>query len=351
MIWPRVRLAIQTAVAAGAAFGFATYFALPQGYWAVVTAMLVVQASVGASLGLAMDRLLATVLGATVGGIVLAVFGEAPVIVGPLLIVCVAGLTFVAAQRPSLRLAPVSAAIVILADLQSGTPLASAANRVVEIGVGALIAVIVSVLVFPSRAGQSLAKQVGGVLPIFGEHLRGTIGVALGQMRTEAEFIALNARVRVALGAAETLVREAQREIAGHVASHADPAAVVRTMRRLWYTQMMAARAARQPLPPPAQAILEPSLVAVREAACAAIDGLGQSYRDGVALPPLEEVEAALAQFNAGVFALRQSGVMKEMATEDVAQIFSLAFALGQIGQNLRDLAGRYADLDGRVAV
>lgn len=348
--WPRARLAIQTAIAAGAAYGVAATLALPQGYWAVVTAMLVVQANVGASLGLAVDRLLATLLGAATGGLVLAVFGDSPAIIGPLLVACVAGLTFVAAQRPSLRLAPVTAVIVILADLQTGSALASAVNRVVEIGVGAVIAVAVSMLVFPSRAGQTLAQQVGRILPVFAEHLRGTIDAALGTERTEAEFIALNAKTRVALGAAETLVKEAQREIAGHIANHADPAAVVRTMRRLWYTQMMAARAARQPLPEQARAVLGPSLLLVRDAAPLAIEAIGTSYREGTEPPGLEAVERALAALNASVVALRQSGVMRDMTTEDVAQIFSLTFALSQIGQNLRDLADRYADLQGRFA-
>lgn len=348
--WPRIRQAIQTTVAAVAAYGLATSLSLPQGYWAVVTAMLVVQTSVGASLGLAIDRLLATLLGAAVGGALLAGFGDSARLIMPLLAVSVGGLTYLAAQRPSLRLAPVTAVIVILADLQSGgSPLASAATRVLEIGIGAVIALIVALFLFPSRAGQALCMQLGRLLPVFAEHLRGTIDVALGGTRTEADFIALNARARAGFGTTEALAGEARREIAGRVADHADPAAAVRTMRRLWYTLMMAARAARQPLPPLALNVLAPSLSGLRDAACSAIESLGAAYRGEGTFPDLAGLEGALAALNAAIDTLRQSGVMKDMATDDVAQIFSLSFALGQTGQNVRDLADRYADLQGRA--
>jgi uncharacterized membrane protein YccC len=54
--WPRMRQAIQTAVAACLAYAAADLLDLPQGFWAVMTAILVTQANVGWSLGLAIDR-------------------------------------------------------------------------------------------------------------------------------------------------------------------------------------------------------------------------------------------------------------------------------------------------------
>src|SRR5262245_48805994 len=43
---------------------------LPQGYWAVITAVLVVQTSIGGSLKAALDRLWGTLAGAAVGAVV-----------------------------------------------------------------------------------------------------------------------------------------------------------------------------------------------------------------------------------------------------------------------------------------
>ena len=349
--WPKIRQAIQTMVAAVAAYLVATWFELPQGYWAVMTAILVVQASVGASLGLALDRLLATLLGAAVGGALVAVFGTSHAVTVPLLAVSVVLLAYLATFRSSLRLAPVTAAIVILGDVNYGGPLSSAVNRVLEIGAGAAIAVVVSLVLFPTLAGATLSHHVGRTLPLFAEHLRRTMDVCIGGTRTTDEFLELNAKVRSALATAESLVSEARREISGHIADHADPAAVVRSLRRLWYTEMMAARAARQPLPADAVHILAPSLEGLRDAASAAIEQLASAYRGEGALPDLTPTEHALAKLEQAVAELRQAGSMRAMATEDVSQIFALSFALGQLGQNLRDLADRYSDLHGKARV
>src|SRR5687767_1672175 len=142
--WAQVRLAIRTSIAAIISYAVATSFALPQSYWAVVTAILVVQASVGASLVAATDRLLATILGGAVGAVLIAVFGTS----SPATVMTLAGsvlaLAYLGALRPSMRLASVTAAIVILADPLLGDPIVSAWYRVLEIGLGALIAVVTS---------------------------------------------------------------------------------------------------------------------------------------------------------------------------------------------------------------
>jgi uncharacterized membrane protein YccC len=343
--WPKARQAIQTMVAAVAAYLVATYFAMPQGYWSVMTAILVVQANVGASLGLALDRLLATLLGAATGAALIAVFGQSHP--APLLALAVITLAYIATFRPTLRLAPVTAAIVILGDPHYGSPLASAANRVIEIGIGAIIAVSVSLLLFPSRAGTKLAGHVARILPVFAEHLSGTINACLGTACPDDTYIALNAQVRASLGAGEGLVTEARRELAGHVTDHADPAAVLRTMRRLWYTLMMAARAAQSPLPPEAAVPLASALLGVMDAASVAITELAALYRGEGVRPEIAATEAALGTLDAAMVALRRSHVLQPLPTDDAARIFALVYALGHLSQNLTDLADRYGDLAG----
>jgi uncharacterized membrane protein YccC len=354
LYWPKARQAIQTMVAAVAAYLVATYFAMPQGYWSVMTAILVVQANVGASLGLAFDRLLATLLGAATGAALVAAFGQSHP-AAPLALAVIA-LAYIATFRPTLRLAPVTAAIVILGDPHYGTPLASAANRVIEIGIGAIIAVITALLLFPSRAGTTLSGHVGRMLPVFAEHLSGTINGSLGDgclgtARTDETYVALNAQVRSGLSTGEGLVAEARRELAGHVTDHADPAAVQRTLRRLWYTLMMAARASQKPLPPEAARPLGPALLGVRDAGHAAITKLGALYRCEASAadiaPDLAAVTSALSALDAAMIALRQSHMLQPLPTDDAARIFALVYALGQLPQNLTDLADRHGDLTG----
>src|SRR5687768_4524917 len=103
--WAQVRLAFQTSIAAIGSYALATSFALPQSYWAVFTGILVVQASVGASLAAATDRLLATILGGAVGAVLIALFGTSPAATVMTLAGSVLGLAYFGALRPSMRLA------------------------------------------------------------------------------------------------------------------------------------------------------------------------------------------------------------------------------------------------------
>ncbi len=346
--WPRIRLAIQTTAAALLAYAGATYFVLPQGYWAVMTAMLVVQSNIGASLGLAMDRLLATVLGAAVGGGIVVLFGIAPSLTPVLLGAAVLLLAYVATFRASLRLAPVTAAIVILADPHYGSPLHSAANRVLEIGLGAAIAVAVSLLVFPSRAQKVLTAHVGRALPAIGEYLAKTIDTALGTADNGNALLTLGAQIRSMLATGNTLSDEMRREQTGHVAGgQADGAAIMRALRRLWYTSVHAGRAARMPLPQPALDLLAAPLVDLRDAVVVYVEALGSAYTGDSAIPDRARLEAALDAIDAAMNTLRQSGVARLLSTDDVVRVFAFTFALSQLDRNLYDLAERWAELRG----
>ena len=344
----KLQQAIRTMIAAVIAYQVATYFALPQGYWSVMTAILVVQASIGASLGLAIDRLIATLLGAVVAAVLVTIFGHAPGVTVILLAVAVMGLSYVATFRGSLRLASVTAAIVILSDPQLGSPTLAAAHRVAEIAIGAVIAVATSLLLFPSRAGPALANHVGRTLSLFAFHLADSIDDARGVLRPPAELLALNIKVRTALNGANGLVAEARREVAGRVANHADPAAVVRTLRRFWYTLMMVSRAARPPLPSEA-APLQAALSGIKATAITAIQQLGSAYRGESPIPDLRELKAAMGEFDAVFSELRRSGSLRPLSTDDAARIFAMAFALGQLDSNLQDLCDRLGDLSPAV--
>lgn len=64
-IW---KAGLRTAVAGGLAYGVAEFFALPRGFWSVVTAVVIMgQPRVGASLKAGVDRFLGTIVGAVAG--------------------------------------------------------------------------------------------------------------------------------------------------------------------------------------------------------------------------------------------------------------------------------------------
>lgn len=155
-----VRAALQMAVGAVAAFYLATALRLPHPYWSVISAIVVIQASVGGGvLTVARDRAIGTVAGAVVGGVVAFVRPEGVNWMMATLAASTAGLAFFATGRPWLKIAPVTAAIVIAGGAGPEGPAQLALDRVMEILVGSGVGVVAILLLFPRHARQTFRLQ------------------------------------------------------------------------------------------------------------------------------------------------------------------------------------------------
>src|SRR5262249_31929323 len=111
-----LRLVVRATTAAALSFIVGEALALPQTYWAVMTALIIVQASLGGTLVAGIDRLPGTLAGAALGAVVAfaeEAWGFDRVL---LLVLVVAPLALLAAVHPSFRVAPVTAAIGPLAS-------------------------------------------------------------------------------------------------------------------------------------------------------------------------------------------------------------------------------------------
>src|SRR4051794_35134987 len=150
-------------------FAFAQALGLPQGFWAVITALIVTQSNVGGSLKAAFDRFAGSLSGAVYGSAVAFVLPHDGALSSAVaLVVAVAPLSVLAAFSAGFRVAPITAIIVLLSA--SGTtlgPLGFAADRILEVGLGCAVGLLVSVLVVPARASRAVletAAQVAGLL-------------------------------------------------------------------------------------------------------------------------------------------------------------------------------------------
>jgi uncharacterized membrane protein YccC len=342
--WPRLRQAIQTTVAACVSYFLVDAAGLTQGFWAVMTAILVTQANVGASLGLAADRLLGSLLGVVVGGAVALALADVHELKFAGLAVTVLVLAFFAARRPSLRIACVTAAIVVLGDPRLGPPIASAEARMLEVAIGTVVAIATTLFVFPSRAGPAFAEHVTRTLSPLFDVLRVALGAAVGKPFDPESAGAYGARIRAAFAAGDTLAREARLEVAGYIADSPEPESILRALRRLWHTEIMLIRAVALPLPDVAAQKLGPAI----EALIHAIDDVEVQLTlpaTAYAAPNLSAVESALAEIEHQLEEMRARGETRDLSMDDIIRLMAFDFALGQLRLNLRDLAERAPEL------
>src|SRR3982074_315529 len=161
-------LPIRVTRASLGALAIATAFNLMLPLWAVLTALIVTQMSVGRSLKATRDYMFGTVGGAIYGGAVAVLIphsGEAALLA--LLVLAVAPLAFIAAINPSLNAATVTAVIVLLVPtMHHANALDSAIDRVLEVLVGAVCGLLASFFVLPSRAHSQLRVSAARTLEL-----------------------------------------------------------------------------------------------------------------------------------------------------------------------------------------
>lgn len=169
-VWPRRRLEIRhgfrIAAAGLASYALASALALPQGYWAVFTAVLVVQGSVGGSWKAAVDRLLGTLMGAAYGAVIATVIPHSdPVALGVALAAALIPLSLLAAFNPAYRVAPITAVILLLGSTGATEgPVRAAVLRTIEVALGGFCGLLVSLYLFPARAHAMLGEAAAIVL-------------------------------------------------------------------------------------------------------------------------------------------------------------------------------------------
>ena len=245
-----LRLCARMTVAGLLAYLLAELFALPQGYWAVFSAIIIMQASVGGSVKATLDRLIGTVGGAVAGGVV-AFFmpHDDPVSLGVGLVVALAPLTLVAALRPKYRIAPLTAAIVLLTPgAQELGPLASAYNRILEISLGSIVGLGVALLLMPARAHGLVINAAARMLGLLADLLHDWLAV-LGGNANRARIVQLQDDIRAGMARLEIAAGEARHERRTYLTREFDPDPLVRTVFRLRNDLIIIGRAAAEPLP------------------------------------------------------------------------------------------------------
>lgn len=155
---PSITHAIRTAVAATVSVIIARLAQMPEAYWAAIATLVVMQSTLGATLTLSIERIVATAVGASVGaleanyfGANLAAFAIAIVLVGLLSIAF-------RLEKTAYRYASVTLTIIVLIP-RSAAPWSIALHRFIEVSIGIIVALAV-VAVWPEHQ-PSAVKSTG----------------------------------------------------------------------------------------------------------------------------------------------------------------------------------------------
>jgi uncharacterized membrane protein YccC len=335
----QLSLSIRVTIAAVASLAIARYLHVPLPLWAVLTAVIVTQMSVGRSLKATLDYLVGTLGGAIYGGAI-GVFipHSSDIALLAVLALGVAPLVFLAAINPSFSVAPFTAIIVLLIPtMTQATPLASALDRVIEVAIGGLTGFVVSFLLFPSGAHSQVVAAAVRTL----DRMAWALGELLGGLTQGLDVNSLH-RIQDSIGQAlvqmNVLGAEAEHERSAHLAAGPDTGPLLRTLLRLRHDLVMIGRAAASPLPEAFMSRIETPLKHVGVALADYLTASGTALEEGQVPPSLDAVESALDAYVAEIDALRRDGLTRSLPIDAAERFFVLGFALEQMRSDFKDL-------------
>ena len=337
---PQLRLCFRVTVAALVSFVLGKSLNIRfGGLWTVLTAVVVTQMSVGGSLKATIEYFTGTLGGAVYAGVIAVLIpptNEFALLIA--LAIAVAPLALLAAIYASFRVAPLTAVIVVLgSSLTHAGPVDLAFFRVLEVAIGGVTGLAVSLLVFPARAhilaieaAARMLDLMAGVLP--------ELLIGFTQTLEEAAILQRQDRIDQAFTRLATMAAEATRERMAHLASEPDTGLTLRTLLRLRHDIVMIGRAAVMPLPETLQARLEPPLARVAEAAVDYLCGSSAALIARCNPPPVAAVDAAFDGYAAEITALRREGLTRDLPVDALERLFALSFALEQLRHDFREL-------------
>lgn len=153
---PSIADACRTAVAATASVIMARLVQMPEAYWAAIATLVVMQSTLGATLILSIDRIVATAVGASIGAVEANFFGAN--LAAFAVAILLTGLLSIAfrLEKTAYRYASITLAIIVLIP-RSASPWTIALHRFIEVSVGIIVA-LAFVALWPERP-PSVAKQ------------------------------------------------------------------------------------------------------------------------------------------------------------------------------------------------
>lgn len=328
-----VRHGIKTGLAALLSYLVTEWLHLDFGYWAPITAVIVMQTSVAESIEMSLYRTVGTMIGASMGVVSILLLPDTFAGNGAALFITTGLCAFLTRWDPRYRMAAITVTIVILASVGQPDRMHFGLFRVLEILVGVVCAVVVSLALWPLRAGEALRGDLARQLQAAAERVGLLVEAFLAEQQPLPEDMfdgvagtlkANHDRLRKACKHESFLHRDDHEHLeqlvlaADHASSHLQ--AMLHSLngcRGEGYTILMAQE--------------------LRTLAGAAAEGLRWLAAPDAATPP-PPLRAAIDGAEARLAALREEGATRRFYLGKLMQFYAFYHALRRLAEDVETL-------------
>jgi uncharacterized membrane protein YccC len=340
--WRRDSAALKQGIKTGLA-GLITYaiyavWHLPQGYWAVFTALVVAQLTLGASWKPALYRTIGSTSGAVAAMLLITILGPGPVRSGVALFVLASLFGFLTVLHPSFSAAGFTVAIVLVLGPLEGSPIQVGWLRVLYTVLGSFVAFAVGALIWPVHAREVLREKIANILDGAGTLYRAVTAAALQGIDNEQQVRELDRCLHDSRRGITQQMDDAKSELAfsrfnqGAYQAFVDLTDQVR--RRL--TAMAEDRSlyVRVQIQPD----LVPSLPTLAAKTAENFEFLADAVRNLGKQVNLAEMEGAIRDLDSDLSKLREQRATSPFALDRMLPFWALVFNLREVAQELKEL-------------
>jgi uncharacterized membrane protein YccC len=338
---PSLKQGIKTGLAGAITYAIYTGWHLPQGYWAVFTALVVTQANVGASWKAALYRTIGSTAGAVAAMLLFTLVGPGVVRIGIMLFVLATLFSFLTVLHPGFSAAGFTVAIVLVLGPIEGTPFKVGWMRVLYTLLGSFIAFAVGELIWPVRAREMLRDKIANILDGSATLYRAITAAALRGIDNEQQVRELDRQLHDLRRGITQQMDEARSELAfsrfrfshfNHNSYQTFVDQADQDRRRL--TAMAEDSSVVARLPPE----LVPSLPALTEITARGFSTLAEAVRTENKELPHAELDAAVRDLEADVATLREQRTTAPFALDQMLPFWSFVFNVREVAQDVRHL-------------
>jgi uncharacterized membrane protein YccC len=324
--------AIKTAVAGVISLYLTNLFHLPQGYWAAITALIVMQSNVGATLSASRTRLAGTAIGAVVGGLFMAMFGMN--VLGFALAVTIAFFVCdLLRLGESQRLATVTVAIIMLIG-QAASAWIIAVHRFTEVALGILIALLVSLTLWPNHARRSVRQGLAATLLKLGELYEAAMRRYRDQEAPSIE--ALKSDVHDAIHKNSDLLQNALQEAFGPIKERESLAMLVHQVERIFHAVDSLEFAIRDGSSDTYFRNFETGLEHLDAGVSAAFDSLSKGIAAGKPYSDWPDLSRMIASLDEQAAQARKTGATINYSLDEILRFYSLLLSSRNLAEELK---------------
>jgi uncharacterized membrane protein YccC len=340
--WSRGSVSLKQGIKTGlaGAITYAIYIGwhMPQGYWAVFTALVVAQVTLVASWKPALYRTFGSTSGALAAMLVMTIVGLGTLRVGVTLFVLASVFGFLTVQHPSFSAAGFTAAIVLVLGRIEGTPFHIGWLRVLYTLLGSFVAFAVGALIWPVRAREGLRLKIASIIDGTGALYRAITATALQGVDNEQQVHQLDRQLHNLRRGITQQMSEARSELSfSRFNQNAYQQAVDlgdQIRRRLTAMAEDSSLYMHARVEPG----LLPSLPRLAESTARSFASLAEAMRTPGQPVSYADLDAAIADLKADLTKLRAQRVTSPFALDRMLPFWALVFNLREVAQDLKEL-------------